>query len=193
MGNKYLMSKTDFTIDGWSDYVAEKQNTHVAVDFAQMRFVDANPKVNGPKVLHFVLTSAGMPDAVKEAAFMDILRAEQKRQDEGAGKYEPPKPAEAPKDEAPKTADDGKQVQELAPETKPDGEAGEKVDAVAGVMQTLTAIPDKAAILEYAKKTLGIEVDIGGRAGRERVLAAIEAQLRANAADAAPVVVEKVI
>lgn len=174
--NKYLMHKSDFTVDGWSDYVAEKQNTHVTITFDQMVYVNKNPKVNGPKLLHFLLTSQGMADDIRDRAFMDIVRAEQDRQDKGAPSYVADVKAEK-KVAAEPVAE---QVQELAPEVPV---AAVVPDALAETLKTLDAITDKDELVKYAETTLGVTVKVPGRAGRDRVLAAIKAKLMTPDAD----------
>lgn len=173
--SKYLMHKSDFTVDGWSDYVAEKQNTHIAIDFNQMVYVNKNPKVNGPKLLHFLLTSQGMADDIRDRAFMDIVRAEQDRQDKGAPSYVADVKAEKQVSEPV-----AEQVQELAPEVPATAVVP---DALAETLKTLDAITDKDELVKYAENTLGVTVKVPGRAGRDRVLAAIKAKLMTPEAD----------
>jgi len=174
--NKYLMHKSDFTVDGWSDYVANKQNTHVTIDFDQMIYVNKNPKVNGPKLLHFLLTSQGMADDIKNRAFVEIVRAEQARQDNGAKSY-----AEETKKDEPNAVE---QVQELAPEVPVTPVMN---DAIVETMKTLDSMPDKDELVKYAENTLGIKVKVPGRAGRDRVLATIKAKLLAPESEIAVV------
>lgn len=160
--SKYLLSKSDFTITGWSDNVVS-ENTHVPINFEQLKFVEANRAVNGPKVLHFVLTSAGMPADVVDAALKVLLRGEQKAQDDGAPAYVPP-------------AETVAKVEELPPEAPAVIVTGE-LDPLAEVRKSLEAFEDKALLLKHAEATFGIKVP--GNYGKERIIETVMAQLAA--------------
>lgn len=169
--SKYLMSKTDFTVSGFSELVM-KQNTHVEINFDMMKYVDADRKTNGPKLLLFLMRAVGVKDEVRDSAFFDMLRAEQKKVDEGGDKYVPPTPVvpAAP------------QELEVAPtDPAPAPATPEASDALSELRQTLEALSSKADILAYAEKTLNVKLDADGRIGRERLIETVLAKFQQNA------------
>jgi hypothetical protein len=130
-----MMSKTDFTVDPYTPEATEKYNTHVGITLAQYRFVAKNPAVNGPKVFHFIVVANGMKDSERESAFMDLLRAEQKRQDDEKTAAEKP----------------AAQVSTLTPDGKPDD------DPYSILRTTLAAMKTKKEVVEYVTKALDLK------------------------------------
>lgn len=156
--SKLLMSKSDFTTSGFSEQVL-KGGTHIEVTHEQMLFVDKNPKVNGPKLLHFVLTANGMPDLVKEAAWADVLRAEQGKIDTAAA---PVAPAAPPV-----------QVSTVDTSTPPTEPADDPFSAITAQLE---GIKDKKDLVAYVTKTLGLVVD--EKAKKADIIATAIADLR---------------
>ena len=160
---KYLMSKKDFTIDGFSAHVLEHGNTHVEVNFEQMKFVNQNPKVNGPKLLHYLVVSAGVAADVRDAGFIALLQKEQAKIDKGEAPYVPP--VSEPK------------AEEVAVESEPVADAAVANEAIESVRSHLMTIEDKAEIAKYAEATLGLNLTLKGNWGKERMIEAIVAAL----------------
>ena len=155
---KYLMNKENFTVHGWSEQ-AVKWNTHVEITREQMMYVNANPAVNGPKLLLYLVTSAGSAKETIDAGFMELLRKEQALQDAGGEKYIPPV---APAPVAPV-------AEPVAPEpAKTDGPS-----PIEQIRDMLAAMEDKAAIMKYSTETLGQKLGIELRWGKDRMIAAI--------------------
>lgn len=156
-----LMRKTDFVMCGSNPWTL-KENTHIPVTIEQARWVAKNPAVNGPKMLLFYVTSSGMPDGVRDEAFMDLLRKEQALQDKGAaGVPDELKTATVAPVAAP--------VAPVAPEpAKTDGPS-----PIEQIRDMLTAMEDKAAIIKYSVETLGQKLGLDNRWGKERMIAAI--------------------
>lgn len=170
-----MMRKSDFVVMPYSDQVVDKDGTHIGITIEQYKYLAENPKVRGPKLFHFYVTSNGMKQEERDAAFMDIVRAEQDRQDKGAPSYVADVKAEK------QTADPvAEQVQVFAPEVPATAVVP---DALAETLKTLDAITDKDELVKYAENTLGVTVKVPGRAGRDRVLAAIKAKLMTPEAD----------
>lgn len=158
---KYLMNKENFTIHGWSEQVV-KWNTHIEVTFEQMKYVDANPAVNGPKLLLYLVTSVGSAQDTIDAGFMELLRKEQALQDKGGEKYVPPAVVETVAPVAPVVA-----------EKPADTPKADSPDPIAQIRDMLAAMEDKAAIMKYSTETLGQKLGLDNRWGKDRMIAAI--------------------
>lgn len=171
MANKVLMRKGDFLISGYNEYVLSKGN-HVAITLEQAVFVEKNPKVNGPKVLLFTLTSTGMPQDIADEGWKELLRKEQALQDKGAAPYvEPVKPAEPEADEAP--AAEAEVF--VGPSVQADGNT-----ALAEMRKHLEGFADKAELIKYVG-TLGVG-DVKGNWGVERIIDTVMTALESRAA-----------
>lgn len=156
------MRKSDFAMCGVNPWTV-KENTHIPVTLAQAKWVAKNPAVNGPKMLLFHVTSSGMPEGVRDEAFMDLLRKEQALQDKGAeGVPEELKVAPVVVPVTP--LDDGKP----ADPPKQDGPS-----PIEQIRDMLAAMEDKAAIMKYSTETLGQKLGIEPRWGKDRMIAAI--------------------
>lgn len=164
-----MMNKADFTVVGYSEYHVSVKKTHIGITPDQYRFLRINPEVNGQKLLNFILTSDGMDESVKNEAFAQIL-----------SKAIAEKTAEAPAktpDAASGEREDDDDTEEgggaPAAPAAPVAQEGEPNKAVEGVRTMLESLPDKAAVLEYAEKTLGIRPDVHHMAGKPKVIEAV--------------------
>lgn len=153
-----MMRKTDYVVMPYTTEAVTKEATHVGITVEQYRYLIKNPEVNGPKLFHFLVTTNAMADADRNAAFMDVLRGEQKKIDDGASVADAP-PAEA--------------VLAIPP-TVPDPQPPN--DPFSEMAKTLEAIKDKKDLVAYVTKTLGLVVD--ERCGKAKIIENAIADLR---------------
>ena len=156
---KYLMRKSDYVVCGTNKYTV-KENTHIPITHAQMVWVQKNPAVNGPKMALFYMTTTGMAEEIKDAAFMDMLRKEQANQDKGAPAYVPP---------AAPTAPVAPVVDETAPAGTGDATKAKMLDTLRAALE---ALPDAEAVKKYAESVIGKPLAVHGKAGKDKCVAA---------------------
>lgn len=163
-----MMNKADFTVVGYSEYHVSVKKTHIGITTEQYRFLRINPEVNGKKLLNFILTSDGMADDVKKTAFAEILAKALSDKAAPVAKgapYEPPVETEDDDEQEVAGNATGAPVAPAAPSASN--------GAIEGVRVMLEALPDKAAVLEYAEKSLGIKPEVHHMAGKAKVIEAV--------------------
>ena len=167
---RYMMDKQTFVCCGYNKYIMEvrEPKTHIEVTWEQMAFVAKDKAANGPKIIHFLATMYGIPDADRRTAEMAMLRGEQERIDKGGDKYVPP--AEEVKEP----------VKEPVAELKPEAERTDANAAIADLRATLTAMETKEAVLAHAETVFGIKLDLDKRIGKERAIEAVVAAMQAR-------------
>lgn len=168
------MRKDDFVVFPASDDGVIPEGS-IGITSDQYRFLNLNPAVNGQRLLHFLLTSDNMDDAVKAKAFKDILD-KAVAEKAPATAVQTPAPVVTPV-AAPvippvippvsdvnltQTVAEGPAI--TAPEVKN--------EAVDGIRTMLEAMPDKDAVLDYAEK-MGLKIDIHHASGKAKVIDAV--------------------
>lgn len=167
-----MMNKADFTVVGYSEYHVSVKKTHIGITPDQYRFLRINPEVNGKKLLNFILTSDGMAESVKKEAFAQIL-AKAIAEKTATEPENTPAAASGGQEDDDDTEEGGGAPDAPAAPTAPVAPEGEPNKAVEGVRTMLESLPDKAAVLEYAEKTLGIKSDVHHMAGKPKVIEAV--------------------
>ncbi len=170
-----MMNKADFTVVGYSEYHVSVKKTHIGITPDQYRFLRINPEVNGKKLLNFILTSEGMAESVKNEAFAQILaKAIAEKAATAPAKTHAAASGEQGDDDDTEEGGNAPDTPDApAAPTDPVAPEGEPNKAVEGVRTMLESLPDKAAVLEYAEKTLGIKPDVHHMAGKPKVIEAV--------------------